>query len=223
MRRILLFWSTGKDSAWALHTLRQEKDTEVIALLTTYNETFSRVAMHGTRLELARAQADAAGLPLITVPLPHPCSNELYEARIREALSHSATDWTHVAFGDIFLEDIRAYREKLLTGTGLQALFPLWSAPQHSRQLAERMISGGLKALVVTIDPRLLPREFLGCAWDEKILSQLPAGVDPCGEHGEFHTFCYDGPMFAAPIRVNRNDCVLRDGFWFQDLTAVTG
>ena len=215
--RVLMSWSSGKDSAWALHLLRQRDDVEVAGLLTTVNETFDRVAMHAVRRSLLEAQAVAAGLPLTIVGLPWPCANEEYERRMLGATS-AARDAgiTHVAFGDLFLEDVRAYREQRMAGTGLSPLFPLWGL--DTARLARQMIEGGLRARLTTVDPRHLHRELAGRELDAAMLDALPAGVDPCGERGEYHSFCYDGPMFRHPIAVERGEVVERDGFVFADL-----
>ena len=216
--RVLLSWSSGKDSAWALHCLRQADDVEVVGLLTTFNAAFDRVAMHAVRHVLCRAQAEAAGLPLISVPLPWPCSNEEYELVMTQALATASAQlqMTHVAFGDLFLEDIRAYREAKLAPTGLTPLFPIWGIPTDA--LARDMIAGGLRARLTCIDPRQLDPRFAGREFDAALLDDLPVGVDPCGENGEFHTFAYDGPMFSKPIAVDLGEIVERDGFVFADL-----
>jgi len=217
LTRVALSWSTGKDSAWSLYLLKQEPDFEVVALITTINESFDRVAMHAVRRELAESQAAAAGLPLWTVPLPWPCSNEQYEARMRELLRRALRDGVEaVAFGDLFLADIRAYRERQLAGTGLEPLFPVWRRP--TRALAEEMIASGVRAKITCIDPKVLPRELAGRDFDTDFLRDLPLGVDPCGENGEFHSFVHAGPMFSAAIPVELGEVVERDGFVFADL-----
>ncbi len=215
--RLLLSWSSGKDSAWALHVLRECGDYDIAGLVTTVNENFSRVAMHGVRETLLAAQAQAAGLPLWRVPLPHPCPNEEYEARMRALIARAqAAGVTHMAFGDLFLEDIRAYREKQLAGTGIAPVFPLWGL--DTTQLARDMVAGGLRAKLSCVDPRQLSRDFAGRTFDETLLADLPAGVDPCGERGEFHSFCHAGPMFDRPIAITTGEVVERDGFVFADL-----
>jgi uncharacterized protein (TIGR00290 family) len=215
--KTLLSWSSGKDSAWTLHTLRRD-GVQVAGLLTSLNETVSRVSMHGVREEILRAQADAAQLPLFTIPLPWPCTNEIYEARLRVAVDRAVADgFTHVAFGDLFLEDVRKYREDRLAGTGLTPIFPLWGIP--TPQLAREMIAGGLRARVATLDPRVMPRELIGAEFDENLLATLPAGVDPCAERGEFHTCVTAGPMFAKPLDVECGEVVEREGFVYGDLT----
>ena len=215
--KILLSWSSGKDSAWSLHVLRQCGGGEVVGLLTTINSHFQRVAMHGTRYELLKAQAAAADLPLWEVPLPWPCSNEIYEERMSAACASAVQQGiSQVAFGDLFLEDVRRYREEKLAGTGLAPLFPVWGL--DTRQLAEEMIAAGLRARIVCVDPRKLSAEFAGRDFDAAFLRDLPAGVDPCGENGEFHSAVYAGPIFRAPIPIENGEVVERDGFVFADV-----
>ena len=215
--KILVSWSTGKDSAWLLHVLQQERAGAAAALLTTVNEKYDRVAMHGVRTSVLRAQAEAAGLPLVTVLLPSPCSNEIYEARMRSVVEQAVADgFTHVAFGDLFLEDVRRYREDRLAGTGLQPLFPLWGMP--TSQLAREMVDAGLRARITCLDPRVMPRVLAGRGFDHALLNELPPGVDPCGERGEFHTCVIGGPMFTRPIHTTPGDVVEREGFVFADL-----
>jgi uncharacterized protein (TIGR00290 family) len=217
MKRALLSWSSGKDSAWSLHVLRQQREYEIAGLLTTINAAADRVAMHAVRRELVEAQAASAGLPLWTLPLPWPCSNADYERTMREACARAVAEGiAAIAFGDLFLEEIRAYREKQLRNTGLQPLFPLWGLP--TRALAEDMIAGGLRARLTCVDPKVLPSEFAGREFDLQLLHDLPPNIDPCGENGEFHTFCYAGPMFRAPIAIRSGEVVQRDGFCFRDL-----
>ena len=217
--RAILSWSSGKDAAWALHELRRGGDVEVVGLLTTFNEAADRVAMHAVRRGLVEAQAAAAGLPLHTVMLPHPCTNEVYEARMGAAIEECrASGISHMAFGDLFLEDVRGYRIRLLAGTGVEPLFPLWGTPDDTPGLARRMLAGGLGAVLTCVDPARLDESFLGREYDEALLSDLPAGVDPCGERGEFHTFCYRCPGFEGEIPVSVGEFVHRDGFWFADL-----
>jgi uncharacterized protein (TIGR00290 family) len=220
--KALLAWSSGKDSAWALHVLRQRGEVEVVGLLTTLNEAFDRVAMHGVRAELLRAQAEAADLPVTTVPLPWPCSNAQYEAAMGGALGAAASAGiTIVAFGDLFLEDVRRYREERMADTGLRPAFPLWGEPTDA--LARRMIEGGLRARLTCVDPRQLPAAFAGRELDAALLADLPPGVDPCGERGEFHSFAYAGPMFRCPVPVRNGEVVERDGFVFADLLPDAG
>jgi uncharacterized protein (TIGR00290 family) len=216
-QKLLLSWSSGKDSAWALHCLRQRGEFDIAGLLTTFNQAFDRVAMHSTRRALVEAQARAAGLPLHAVPLPWPCSNEQYESAMRQACESAvASGIDTMAFGDLFLEDVRRYREERLEGTGLTPVFPVWGL--DTRRLAEEMIASGLRARLVCIDPKKLPREFAGRDFDADLLRNLPAGVDPCGENGEFHSFVFAGPMFSEPIPVESGEVVERDGFVFADV-----
>jgi uncharacterized protein (TIGR00290 family) len=218
-KNVLISWSSGKDSAWALHVLRQQPDIEVVGLLTTFNEAFDRVAMHAVRRELVEAQAAAAGLPFFPVMLPYPCSNEVYEDRTKAAIAEAKSNGiTHMAFGDVFLEDIREYRVKLLTGTGVEPLFPIWTTSRDTADLARKMLDAGLRADLTCVDPKQLDKRFVGRQYDEKLLAELPAGVDPCGERGEFHAFCYRCPEFNEEIAVTVGDILERKGFWFADL-----
>ena len=201
-----------------LHVLRQQHHGAVAGLLTTVNEAFDRVAMHAIRRELLEAQAQAAGLPLRIVNIPWPCANEDYETRMAGAVDEFVREgFTHVGFGDLFLEDVRQYREERLTGTGLTPLFPLWKAKPTS-ELAREMIAGGIRAYLTCVDPRQLDATFAGRDFDESLLADLPAHVDPCGEKGEFHSFVWDGPMFTRPLRIERGEVVERDGFLFADI-----
>jgi len=216
-RRILLSWSGGKDSAWALHLLRQQGEYEVAALLTTINERFRRVAIHGYREELLDQQAEAAGLPLWKVDLPFPCSNSEYESRMRGVCARAVAEGLHgIAFGDLFLEDIRAYRIEKLAGTGLEPIFPVWGLP--TGMLARQMIAAGLEARLTCVDPRKLDRSFAGRSFDAELLADLPADVDPCGERGEFHTFACAGPMFSRTIPISRAETIERDCFIYAEL-----
>lgn len=218
---MLLAWSSGKDSAFCLHVLR-EQGVEVVGLLTTVNEAFERVAMHAVRIELVRAQAAAAGLPLLEAPIPWPCPNEAYEAAMGKALATArARGATAVAFGDLFLEDVRRYREERMAQAGLRLLFPLWGRP--TRALAEEMIAKGHRAILTCVDPRALPASFIGRDFDETLLEELPATVDPCGERGEFHTFVWDGPAFRQGVPVRRGGVVEKGGFVFADLLPDMG
>ena len=220
MNQVLLSWSSGKDSAWALHVLRQNPGLPVAALLTTFNEAADRVAMHAVRRDLVEAQAIAADLPLWQVFIPSPCPNEIYEERMRLAMARARSEgFTHVAFGDLFLEDVRRYREERLAGTGLTPVFPLWGLPTGT--LARTMIDSDLEAVVTCVDPRQLDASFAGRRYDAALLDALPASADPCGERGEFHTFCHAGPMFARPIDVVPGEIVTRDGFVFADVVGV--
>ena len=215
--KILLSWSSGKDSAWSLHVLRQRSDVEVVGLLTTINAHFQRVAMHGTRYELLKAQAAAAQLPLWEVPLPWPCSNDGYEHAMAAVCASAVTQGiSGIAFGDLFLEDVRRYREDRLRATGLNPIFPIWG--RDTRQLVSEMVDRGLRARIVCIDPTKLPADFAGRDLDHDFVRRLPANVDPCGENGEFHTFAYAGPMFVDPIPIETGISVTRDGFVYSDV-----
>ena len=219
--KIVASWSSGKDSAWMLHMLRARHPGCTAGLLTTFNEAFDRVAMHAVRRTLVTAQAEAAGLPLYAIDLPWPCSNEVYEARMADAVRRLEADgFTHIAFGDLFLEDVRRYREERLAGTGLTPLFPLWKT-KPTRQLADEMIDAGLRACLTCVDPKILPAAFAGRQFDRTLLADLPEGVDPCGENGEFHSFAWDGPMFARPVSIAVGERVERDGFVFADVAPV--
>jgi uncharacterized protein (TIGR00290 family) len=217
--KILVSWSTGKDSAWMLHAINQQYPGAAAGLLTTTNQAFDRVAMHAVRRELLQAQASAAKLPLHVLPLPWPCSNEQYEAIMKAAIAGFVADgFTHVAFGDLFLEDVRRYREDRMAGSGLEPLFPIWKT-KPTADLAQDMIEAGLQARLTCINPKKLDRSFAGRAFDRQLLNDLPAGIDPCGENGEFHSFACAGPMFSHPIAVAVGEVVDRDGFVFADLT----
>jgi uncharacterized protein (TIGR00290 family) len=221
-RRVWLAWSSGKDGAWALHALRSRPELEVAGLLTTVNETLGRVAMHGVRASLLRAQASAVGLPLCEVPLPWPCPDGVYEARMAAGLERAkAAGVTDFAFGDLYLEDIRDYRIRQLRGTGIEPLFPLWTTPQATRALAEEMLECGVRAVLCCVDPKRLPARFAGRAFDAAFLDELPPDVDPCGERGEFHTFCCAGPAFRTPLEVEVAGVVERDGLCFADLALA--
>ena len=216
MKRVLLSWSSGKDSAWTLHILRQQPDIELVGLLTTLNSEFQRVAMHGTRRSVLEAQSAAASLPLWVVPLPWPCPNEIYEQLMAEVCQRAVAEHIDaVAFGDLFLPDVRAYREKQLEPTGLEPLFPLWQIPTD--ELARTMISGGLRAKLACIDTNQLPASFAGREFDASLLEDFPAQTDRCGERGEFHTCVYAGPMFKAPLNLQPGEVVNREGFVFAD------
>ena len=216
MKRVLLSWSSGKDSAWTLYLLRRQAGIELVGLLTTLNTEFQRVAMHGTRRSILEAQADAAQLPLWIVPLPWPCPNEVYEQRMAEVCKRAVDEHIDaVAFGDLFLADVRAYRETQLKPTGLEPLFPLWEIP--TGELARTMIAGGLRAKLACVDTKQLPESFAGREFDAALLQDLPQETDPCGERGEFHTCVYAGPMFTAPLHLEPGEIVNRDGFVFAD------
>ena len=219
MRRLrtLLSWSSGKDSAWALRTLRRDRRYDVVGLVTTINRAADRVAMHAVRTDLLRAQARAAALPLWELLIPSPCSNEEYETVMRETIARAEAEAIDCfAFGDLFLQDVRAYREKQLASTNVTPLFPLWG--RDTRELALEMIAGGLRARITCVDPRLVPASLAGREFDAALLDDLPSSADPCGERGEFHTFAFEGPMFDSPIAIVSGEIVERDGFVFADL-----
>ena len=218
MKRVVLSWSSGKDSAWTLYQLQQTEDIEIIGLLTTVNSEFNRVAMHAVREELLDAQAAATGLPLFKVPLPWPCSNADYESAIKTAFDEIRLehDVTHIAYGDLFLEDVRQYRIDLMKDSKLTPLFPIWGL--NTTALANDMLSNGLSAYLTCVDPKQLSKSFAGHKFDKEFLSQLGNKIDPCGENGEFHTFVYSGPMFESDVPITVGDTVNRDGFIFTDL-----
>jgi len=214
---VLFCWSGGKDSAMALHALRQASDCRVTALLTTITEEYDRVSMHGVRRALLERQAESLGLPLHPVLIPPQCINQTYEERMKEALAqHSAGGVRRVAFGDIFLEDLRVYREKNLAQVGMQAIFPIWK--RDTRELAKEFLRLGFRAISVCVDPRVLNPSFAGRELDASFFADLPAGADPCGENGEFHTYVFDGPIFKTPIAFRVGEKIMRDGFCFCDL-----
>jgi uncharacterized protein (TIGR00290 family) len=218
--RAWLSWSSGKDSAFALHELRRTATCEVVGLLTVVTDPFDRVSMHGVREELVEAQATALGLPLVKVRIPYPCSNETYEQAMAAALEAAAKDDVRtLVFGDLFLEDVRSYREERLAPLGFRSVFPLWGRP--TRALAQAMIDSGIEARICSLDPRRLPAGFAGRTFDARLLQELPLDVDPCGERGEFHTFVTGSPEFRAPIRVRLGPTVERDGFVFADLAPA--
>lgn len=215
--KALISWSSGKDSAFALHEVRRDGIHDVVGALTTVTETFGRVSIHGVRQEILQAQLDAAGLSPRVVPIPYPCPNEVYEARMSDAIAHALRDGiTHMIFGDLFLEDVRAYREAKLNGTGITPVFPLWGRP--TSLLAGQMIEAGFAARIATVDLAKLPAEFAGRTFDRALLADLPDGIDRCGENGEFHTCVVDGPIFTRPIAVTTGERVTRDGFAYCDL-----
>jgi uncharacterized protein (TIGR00290 family) len=214
-----LSWSGGKDSALALWTLRGAR-LEPEALITTVTEGFERISMHGVHRELLVRQAEALGIPLVEVMIPPACVNEVYEVRMAEAFAAAPLSSVEaVAFGDLFLEDVRAYREERLTAGGKHGLFPLWG--RDTAALAQQFLAAGFEATLVCVDPRTLDSSFAGRRYDERLLAELPAGVDPCGENGEFHTFVHGGPIFAEPIACETREVVERDGFAFCDLTPA--
>jgi uncharacterized protein (TIGR00290 family) len=215
--KVILSWSSGKDSAWTLHLLRQRTEISVAALLTTFNAATNRVAMHAVRRALVEAQAEQTGIPLWAVELPWPCSNQEYEDRMRVACQRATAEGiTAVAFGDLYLQDVRDYRVRQLQGSGLQPLFPVWQLP--TEQLGREMIAAGMRAKITCVDPAKLAKSFAGQEYDLRLLQALPPGIDPCGENGEFHTFVYDAPVFSRPIGVRTGEVVERDGFVFADL-----
>ncbi len=220
MKKTLVSWSSGKDSAWMVHVLRSDPDVALAGILTTINMSADRVAMHAVRRALVQAQAEALGLPLREVPIPSPCPNEVYErAMAAEVARAVAEGFTHMAFGDLFLEDIRQYRVDRLAGTGLTPIFPLFGA--DTAALAREMIAGGLRARLTCVDPRVLDAAFAGREFDAELLAELPASIDPCGERGEFHSFAYAGPMFSRPVPIRGGEVVTRDGFVFADLVPA--
>jgi uncharacterized protein (TIGR00290 family) len=215
--KVILSWSSGKDSAWTLHLLRQQPNIQVAALLTTFNSEANRVAMHAVRRALVEAQAERTGVALWAVELPWPCSNREYEDRMRGACQRATAEGiTAVAFGDLFLQDIRDYRVRQLQGTGLTPLFPVWQIP--TEKLSRDMIAAGVKAKITCVDPSKLAKSFAGHEYDLQLLQALPLGIDPCGENGEFHTFVYDAPVFSGPIGMRTGEIIERDGFVFADL-----
>ena len=220
MKRVLISWSSGKDCAWVLHLLRQQTRHRNRRPLTTINAEFDRVAMHGTRRSILQAQAAAAQLPLWDIPLPWPCSNEIYAGRMADACRRAVSEQIDaIAFGDLFLRDIRTYREEQLKSTGIEPVFPLWEIP--TAELARSMISAGLRAKVVCVDSRQLDLSFAGRGFDTDLPNDLPPSVDPCGEKGEFHSCVYDGPMFSQPIALEPGEIVNRDGFIYADFKTV--
>ena len=220
LTKVALSWSSGKDSAWTLHLLRQRPDIQITALITTFNTEADRVAMHAVRRALVEAQAERTGIPLWAVELPWPCSNLDYEDRMRAVCQRATAEGvTAIAFGDLFLQDVRDYRIRRLQGSGLEPLFPLWQIP--TGQLSRDMIGAGVKAKITCVDPSKIAKSFAGCEYDLSLLNALPAGADPCGENGEFHTFVYDAPVFSRPIEVLNGEVVERDRFVFADLLPV--
>ncbi len=218
--KALIAWSSGKDSAWALHEARRVGTLEIVGALTTLNETFGRVAMHGVRETLLMAQLAAADLPPVIVRIPDPCTNDIYEREMALAMTGAmARGVTHIIFGDLFLDDIRAYREAKLAAIGMTAIFPLWKKP--TAELARTMIAGGLEAQITTVDLKKLPAEFAGQNFDAKLLAALPSTIDPCGENGEFHSFVSAGPMLSRKIAIGVGETVQRDGFAYADLLPV--
>jgi uncharacterized protein (TIGR00290 family) len=216
-KKALLSWSSGKDSAWALYLLRQDPEVELLGLFTVINRKYNRASMHATRLEMLRRQADAIGLPLQLIYLPDPCTNDQCDAVMRQFVAESAARGIEcMAFGDLFLEDIRTYREDQLSGTGIAPMFPLWRIP--TRELAERMLSAGLDAYVSSVDLEKLPAHFAGRQWSRALIAELPNDCDPCGENGEIHTVVVGGPMLRRSIPVTVGEIVERSGFAYADI-----
>jgi uncharacterized protein (TIGR00290 family) len=219
---VWMSWSSGKDSTFALHELKRRENVEVTRLLTTVTKKFNRVSMHGVRLELLEAQAQAIGLPLEVVEIPSPCTNKEYEAQMASTIQKASDEGvSHIAFGDLFLQDIREYREKQLKGTGIQPLFPLWHRPTD--ELAREIIKSGTKAVLTCTDTRKLDETFSGREYDTDLLANLPPDIDPCGERGEFHSFVYDSPLFGKPIAITKGERVVREGFAFTDFERTNG
>lgn len=216
-KKTLLSWSSGKDSAWALHILRQQPDIEVVGLFCTVNQEFGRVAMHAVRTELVRRQAQNTGLPIQLIPIPHPCSDAEYGTIMKDFVGQAKQQGIeNFAFGDIFLDDVRRYREANLAGSGITPIFPLWG--MATGKLSVEMVNGGLRATITCVDPKRLPANFAGQEYGESFLERIPANIDPCGENGEFHTFAFAGPMFKNPLNISIGETVSRDGFIFTDL-----
>lgn len=217
MKKTLLSWSSGKDSAWALHVLRQAGDLDLRGLFTVINQKYQRVSMHAVRLELLQLQAEAAGLPLRVIEIPYPCSDEQYRAIMHTFVSEAVAAGTEcMAFGDLYLPEVRAYRESRLQGTGIEPVFPLWELPTQG--LAVQMLSAGMEAYLSCVDPSKLPAGLSGRQWSRELIAELPEGVDPCGENGEFHTVVVGGPMFSRRIPVTIGETVEREGFVFTDV-----
>ena len=215
-KKTWLSWSSGKDSAWALQVLRKSPEYEVAGIFTTINGAFNRVAMHGVRAELLRLQAQAIGLPLYPIEIPYPCTDEQYDYAMTDFVMQARSEGVRcMAFGDLFLRDVRRYREERMQGTGIETIFPLWG--KATRPLLDEMLAGGLRSCLTCVDPRVLPAEFAGRELTPELIESMPPNVDPCGENGEYHTFVFDGPMFAQPLDVELGDVVERDGFVFAD------
>lgn len=219
-RKTLISWSSGKDSAWALYILRQDPSIDVVGLVCTVNKMFDRVAVHGVRIELLEQQAKCVNLPLHIVRIPYPCNNDEYIKAMKSFIFEAKKrDIECIAFGDLFLKDVRCYREKLLEGTGITPLFPIWGI--STRNLSKQMISSGLKAMITCVNPKQIAKEFAGREYNEFFLNDIPTCIDPCGENGEFHSFAFDGPMFENPIEITLGETINRDGFCFTDLLPV--
>ena len=221
-RKTLLSWSSGKDSAWALHLLRQDPTTDHMGLFTVMNQKYNRVSMHATRLELLDRQAEAAGLPIQLINLPDPCTNDECDAIMRQFITEcTGKGIQRIAFGDLFLEDVRQYRENQLRGTGIEPVFPLWNIP--TAQLARQMLAQGVEAYVSSVDLKKLPAHWAGRKWSQELLDEFPKGTDLCGENGEIHTVVVGGPMFRESIPVNVGEIVERDGFAYADIIPMNG
>ena len=221
-KKTLLSWSSGKDCAWALQLLRQDPATELVGLFTVVNQRFDRVSMHGTRSQLVHLQATATGLPLQLLEIPDQCAHEQYEAVMRQFIDGVLAKGVEcIAFGDLFLEEVRQYRQDKLRGTGIEPAFPVWGIP--TTQLAEQMLAAGVEAYISSVDLKKLPASYAGQRWSRELLDQLPEGIDPCGENGEIHTVVVGGPMFARPIPVEVGEVVERSGFAFADVVPVGG
>lgn len=217
MKKILLSWSSGKDSAYSLYALQQSNEYEVVGLISTVTEEYNRVSMHSTRVTLLQQQAKQLNLPLHMISIPPQCSNQIYASKMNSFIAKvSQTDISHIAFGDLFLEDIRQYREKQLQASAIQPLFPIWK--RNTAKLAKEIINIGIKAIITCIDPKKLDASFAGRSYDENFLNDLPTGIDPCGENGEFHTFVYGAPMFKHNIPIRNGKIVTRDGFVYADI-----
>lgn len=220
-KRTLISWSSGKDSSWMLHQLQSDDEVEIVGLVTSFNEQADRVAMHAVRRELVEAQAKATGLPLFPILLPWPCSNEEYESRMRAFIDTAKSiGVVQMAFGDLYLEDIRDYRIRQLEGTGIEPMFPIWCGRHRTSALAQEMVDAGVRAVVTCVDPKQIPRSFLGRTFDQDLIDDLPPSVDRCAENGEFHTFCYEGPHMASPLSVDVGEVVERNGFVYADVVA---
>lgn len=216
-RKTLMSWSSGKDSAWALYKLQQEPEIDLVGLFCTVNSEFNRVAMHAVRVELLQQQANSIGLPLEIIEIPYPCSNIAYEEIMALFVEKTKkANIEHFAFGDLFLEDVRNYREEKLKSSGITPIFPIWDIP--TERLSREMIDNGLRAVITCVDPKQMPEEFVGKEYNESFLNDIPEGVDPCGENGEFHSFVFDGPMFKEQIEIFVGDIVHRDNFVFADV-----
>jgi len=220
MKKTLMSWSSGKDSAWALYQLQKNPEIELVGLFCTVNREFDRVAMHGVRIDLLKEQAKSIGLPLQIIEIPNPCSNEIYEKIMGEFTRKCIEEKIdHFAFGDLFLKDVRQYREDKLKGTGIKPIFPIWGIP--TPELSKKMIASGLRTVITCIDPKQIPENFIGKEFDYNFLDSLPNSVDPCGENGEFHSFVFDGPMFKNKIEIQLGEIVDRDGFVFADIKKI--